>query len=183
MMPVGYMTKRVSTKPDWLNAPLVKDIHSVSSCVSEDFTDNLFIGRNGYWFFDTPEAVRDTALEMSLPLRKTSLFYYEAYEVEFDGKRWRTYGPVLGIDTKVVPPRTKRLNGYDVVTFSSEGSPECSPLSCNSLAEHLATNQHCLLDTFSVAEKNIENGLFLQKGEPGPWRIFAVHSIESATVS
>jgi hypothetical protein len=121
---------------------------------------------NGYWFFDTPEVICATARENSIRLQATSLFFYEAYEVEFDGKRWRAYGPVPGIDTNIVAPDVKQLEGFDVVTFSSESAPECSPLSCNNVADHLATNEHCLLNSFRDAEVNIENGLFLQKGEP-----------------
>jgi hypothetical protein len=36
MMPVGYMAKRDSVRPDWLKAPKVRDIYSVSNCDSED---------------------------------------------------------------------------------------------------------------------------------------------------
>ncbi len=44
MIPAGYMAKRVSSKPDWLNAAQVIDIYSVSSCVSPDFADYI-----NYW--------------------------------------------------------------------------------------------------------------------------------------
>ena len=37
MLPVGYMYKRVSPKPDWLKTDVVEDIYSLSGCVSEDF--------------------------------------------------------------------------------------------------------------------------------------------------
>lgn len=110
MMPVGYMAKQVSAKPDWLKAPQVKDIYSVSNCVSEDFADYVSWWRhNGYWLFDTPEVIRAAAKENSIQVQATSLFYYEAYEVEFDGKRWRTYGPEPEPETNVVPPRKKGL--------------------------------------------------------------------------
>jgi hypothetical protein len=182
MVPVGYMAKHVRTKPDWLKAPQVKDIYSVSNCVSEDFADYISLWKhNGYWFFDTPEVIRATARENAIRLQRTSLFYYEAYEVQFDGKRWRTYGPAPGIETNIVSPSAKQLEGFDVVTFSAENAAECSPLSCNGLAEHLPTNEHCLLTSFGEAEANIENGFVLQKGEPGPWRIFAVYSVDWPT--
>jgi hypothetical protein len=41
MIPVGYMAKRVSKKPDWIGAIRVVDIHSVSGCVSKDFADYI----------------------------------------------------------------------------------------------------------------------------------------------
>ncbi len=50
MIPVGYMAKRVSKKPDWLQAAQVIDIYSVSGCVSEDFADYIdYWKHNGYW--------------------------------------------------------------------------------------------------------------------------------------
>jgi hypothetical protein len=39
MIPAGYLAKRVSVKPDWLEVSPVTDIYSVSGCVSEDFAD------------------------------------------------------------------------------------------------------------------------------------------------
>ncbi len=121
MMPVGYMAKHVSQRPDWLKALQVRNIYSVSNCISEDFADYIkFWQHNGYWFFDTPETIRAVARENSIRLQPTSLFYYEAYEVEFDGKRWRPYAPVSGVETNIVPAREKQLEGFDIVTFTAE---------------------------------------------------------------
>jgi hypothetical protein len=39
MIPIGYIAKHVSKKPDWLEAPNVIDLYSVSGCNSEDFAD------------------------------------------------------------------------------------------------------------------------------------------------
>ena len=44
MRPIGYMFKRVATRPDWINAPHVADIYSLSGHISEDFTDYI-----NYW--------------------------------------------------------------------------------------------------------------------------------------
>jgi hypothetical protein len=102
-----------------------------------------------------------------------SLFYYEAYEKEFDGESWHSYAPEPLVPTNVVPPSQKQLEGFDVVTFYAGHSP----LSCNSLAKHLHTNDHCLIPSFEEAETNIKNGAFT-KCEPGPYRIFAVYSVD-----
>ena len=104
------------------------------------------------------------------------LFYYEAHEMEFDGQFWRPFGPESSIPTHVVVPSQKELKGFDVVTFSVPHSPECSPLSCNGLAEDLRTNEHCLLDSFEEAKSYLEEGRF-SECEPGPYRIFAVYSV------
>jgi hypothetical protein len=116
------------------------------------------------------------AKENSIELDQTSLFYYEVCEKEFDGANWRTFGPE-SFPTDVTPPSRKQLEGFDVVTFYAKNAPECSPLSCNSMAEELPTNSHCLFDSFEEAERNLSNGVF-KDAEPGPYRIFAVYSVE-----
>lgn len=66
--------------------------------------------------------------------------------------------------------------GYDVVTFSTGNSAECSPLSCNSVAREVGTNEHCLLICLEEAKRLLEEGKF-KNSEPGPFRIFAVYSV------
>jgi hypothetical protein len=178
MMPVGYMAKRVCKRPDYLRAPSVIDIYSVSGCVSEDFADYIVWWKhNGYWLFDSPEIIRTTAQENEIDLDGTLLFYYEAYEMEFDGKGWSPYQP--DFEVNVVPPVRKQLEGFDVVTFFARNAPECSPLSCNSLAETIPTNFHCLLTSFEEAYARINSGEF-SDAEPGPYRIFSVYSTDWA---
>lgn len=177
MTPIGYMAKHVSQRPDWLHAPGVVDIFSVSSCSSENFADYIdYWKHNGYWLFDSPEVIRQVSQENSIELARTSLFYYEAHGLEFDGKKWRPYEPEESFPTSVVHPLKKRLEGFDVVTFFARRAPECSPLSCNSMAEELVTNPHCLFESFSEAETNIDKGVF-NNCEPGPYRIIAVYSV------
>jgi hypothetical protein len=178
MIPVGYMAKRVYKRPDWLAAAQVIDICSVSHCISENFADYInYWKHNGYWLFDSPEIIQSIAKDNSLQLEGTSLFYYEAHEMEFDEESWRPYAPEPSFPTNVVPPSSKQLMGFDVVTFYARNSPECSPLSCNSLAESLRTNEHCLLTSFDEAETNLRSGTF-KNSEPGPYRIYSVYSVD-----
>jgi hypothetical protein len=178
MIPVGHMAKRVHKKPDWLQAAHVVDIFSVSGCISEDFGDYInYWKHNGYWFFDSPEIIKSLAKENSLQLKGTSLFYYEAYEMEFDGENWHPYAPEPSFPTHVVLPSRKQLEGFDVVNFTARTSPECSPLSCNYLAKEIPTNAHCLFASFDEAEKSVSKGAF-NGSEPGPYRIFSVNSVD-----
>lgn len=177
MIPAGYMAKRVSEKPDWLKTARVVDIYSVSGCVSKAFADYIkFWKHNAYWLFDSPEIIRSVAREHSIELEGTSLFYYEVYEKEFDGENCRPYEIENSFPTNVVVPAWKQLEGFDVVTFSVGTSPECSPLSCNGLAEELHTNGHCLFFSFEEAESSVSSGTF-NNSEPGPYRIFSVYSV------
>ena len=175
MIPAGYMAKRVSPKPDHLKAAQVQDIYSASACISNDFADYISLWKhNGYWLFDSPEAILAVARESSVDVTATTLFYYEVYELEFDGKSWNAHAPNFAVN--VTPPAKKTLEGFDVVTFFAKSSPECSPLSCNSLAEEVPTNAHCLLASLEEAERLLNSGVF-NNSEPGPYRFFSVFSV------
>ena len=180
MTPAGYMAKRVCTKPDWLGADSVLDIYSVSRCISENFADYInYWKHNGYWLFDSPEVIAELARDYSSDLAGTKVFYYELYELEFreNEREWRLIEPESSFVTNVVVPKEKYLEGYDVVTCSCGNAPECSPLSCNSLASSMRVNQHCLLDSFEEAKQYLEDGRF-NDSEPGPYRILAVYVVE-----
>lgn len=179
MTPIGYMYKRVAQRPDWVGAEHVQDIFSLSGCVSGVFADYIRYWRhNGYWLFDSPRVIEDLAQEHGIALEGLRLFYYEAYELEYNDpeSRWEPFAAEESFGTHVQPPESCRLEGFDVTTFSVHTSPECSPLSCNSLAERIRTNCHCLFDTFDEARNAIEAGVF-DHSEPGPYRIIAVYSV------
>ena len=106
MIPVGYMAKHVCKKPgSSIQAAGVIDIYSVSGCVNDNFADYIkYWKHNGYWFFDSPEVIRSLARENSIDLEGTSLFYYEAYEQEFNGEKWLEFSPESSFSTNVVAP-------------------------------------------------------------------------------
>jgi hypothetical protein len=110
VIPAGYMAKRVSKKPDVLDVPeFVTDIFSLSSCISHDFDYYIpYWKHNGYWLFDSPEIIKKLAVENSLPLEGTTLFYYETDGREFDGETWQTYSPE-SFPTNVVETSLNKL--------------------------------------------------------------------------
>jgi hypothetical protein len=182
MLPVGYMYKKVVTNPDWIKTDQVEDIYSLSGHVSEDFADYInYWKHNGYWLFDSPETLQEVANNAGIDLSCMTLFYYEVYEKEFDEetRQWLEFSAETAFTTNVRQPEVKNLQGYDVATFTCHTSPECSPLSCNSLAEEVRVNQHCLFRTFEEAKESLENGIF-NNSEPGPFRIFAVYTLPIA---
>ena len=185
MIPVGYMAKRVVLRPDWLPAEQVVDIYSVSGCVSDDFANYIpYWKHNGYWFFDSPRIIQQLAKEHSIDMNGTTLFYYEVYELEFDEveHEWLELDSELPFDTKVLPPTRKVLEGYDIVSFSVGNTAECSPLSCNYLASEVEINPHCLLTSLEQAKELLESEK-IKGAEPGPYRIFAVYSVNHSDQS
>lgn len=183
MIPLGYMYKRVAPRTEWLRAPQVNDIYSLSGCVSEFFDHDYVTAwrHNGYWLYDSPSVLQEVAARRGISLDGLKLFYYEAYDREYAERQdgWRSYSPESSFETKISAPTNKKLEGFDVVTFAAGTSPECSPLSCNSSAERLPTNEHCLFQTFEEARLAIESKR-LHPCEPGPYRIVAVYSIDGA---
>ena len=179
MIPVGYMYKRVVAGPDWLKAAGVIDIYSLSGCISENFAYYINYWRhNGYWLFNSPGIIEDIAKNENIDLSGATLFYYEAYEYEFDkeSKGWSLFKPEASFVTDIQVPIEKHLEGFDVTAFSAHTSPECSPLSCNLLATTIQVNRHCLFNAFEEAKEALEGGLF-EKSEPGPYRIFAIYTL------
>jgi hypothetical protein len=175
------MAKRVVARPNWIQAPAVEDIYSLSNCVSKEFADYInYWKHNGYWLFDSIGVIKQLAGEHGISLEGCTFLYYEVFDQEYNDQtnNWQSFAPESSFGLSVDPPQSKRLEGYDIVTFSVHTSPECSPLSCNNLAATIPTNSHCLLNTFDQAKQLIEGGAF-DNSEPGPFRIYSVYSIEA----
>jgi hypothetical protein len=179
MIQAGYMLKRVVRRPDWIHAAHVKDIYSLSGCVSENFTDYINHWKhNGHWLFNSLAPIEEIARERRLDISGMMLFYYEVFETQFDEdtRTWSKFEPEQAFPTKVETPEVMQLEGFDVTTFSVGTSPECSPLSCNDLAADIAVNKHCLFDSFDQARQALECGKF-DGLEPGPFRTVSVHTV------
>ena len=180
MIPLGYLYKRVFDRPEWLDAVNVADIYSLSACISKPFADYMtYWQHNGHWLFDSPQKIVDLANTASISLDGLKLFYYEAYELQFDEneKAWEAFEPDPSFATEVVLPTSKRLEGFDIASFTMGNMAECSPLSCNGLASTLPVNDHCLLGTLDEAVAAVEQGK-LHECEPGPYRLIAVYTVD-----
>jgi hypothetical protein len=186
MIPVGYMAKKIQANTSWLKAPNVVDVYSVACVCSPNFTGDVeyytYWKHNGYWFFNSPGVIQTVAQENSIDLEGTSLFYYEAHELELAETGWRSFSAEPAFTTNIQQPSQKHLEGFDVVSFEVGTSPDHSPLSCSYLAEEVQTNSHCLFDSFAEAETSLNAGKF-NDCDPGPYRIFAVYSIKWPEIS
>ncbi|MGH7489969.1 MAG: hypothetical protein ACREMY_30835 [bacterium] len=181
MIPAGYIAKKVAPRPDRLGAARVEDIYSVSGCISKYFAPYIaYWKHNGYWLFDSIESIRSLATAHSIDIAACQFFYYEVFDLQWDEKtrQWQPFESDKAFETAVIPPTDKQLEGYDIVTFQARTSPECSPLSCNGLAQTTLTNRHCLMNSLEEAKQQVESGAF-DESEPGPFRIFAVYTLRS----
>jgi hypothetical protein len=126
--------------------------------------------------FNSPDVITEVARENNIDLSGTVLFFYEVHELQFDSGKWTHFAPEPSFLTDIDLPDAKAFEGYDVVNFTAQTSPECSPLSCNALAAEVETNTRCLLKSFEQTRTLLENGTF-NHSEPGPYRIFGVYSV------
>ena len=56
MLPAGYMAKRIESRPDWLKSDGVKDLYSLSGCISKYFCDYI-----PYWKHNGISRIHSTA--------------------------------------------------------------------------------------------------------------------------
>jgi hypothetical protein len=168
---------------DWFQSDTIEAIYSVSGCISNDFTDYIHYWKhNEFWFFDTPAVIEEIAANENLDISNMTLLYYEVYEEEYNDSTncWQPFA----IDSlrgaaqpvNVILPREKRLEGFDIVSYSQSSKHECSPLSCNGMFKEIPVNRHCLFESFDEARNALACGRF-KDCEPGPYRIIAVHTV------
>jgi hypothetical protein len=169
----GYFARRIEPKPDLLQAPGVREICSVSECISSGPDGWIDAWRhNGLgWFNTVDDAVSVVPGQQRHEFR---LFAYRLYpEVFRSGARvpW-----LLPDDVRPdPPPQGFRSLGFDSASRSSEQGLgfECSPLSCNGLAAEMLVNEHCLFPTLEAAIAGA--GRFaVEQPEPGDYYVVEV---------
>jgi hypothetical protein len=190
MFPAGYLLKRVVPPPGWLGegSKHIDDICSVSDCVNDNVVDVQEAWQhNSFGVANSPDVLRSLAEKTGADTSGAKLFYYTTYEHElesdgwkFDATSWRPRSPTrsAGVEDAVEPPAgndTLSLIGYDVVVFGDY--LEHSPLSCNSVADELQVNEHCLFPSLDIAVEAINAGSFGGGCEEGIYTIFAVYLV------
>ena len=166
---VGYFPKQSYPPPPVLLEARVKEIGSVSRCLSDGPPGWLDLGKHNEWgCYNDP----DTAWSLVPPTRRMDyqLYAYEVYSMEFyDGAAHALEIPPL----EVTPLNEDfRPVGWDVVSRSTGQGFECSPLSCNQMVEFFTVNEYCLVsfhDAQSLAARAEREGC-----EPGPYVVVNV---------
>ena len=170
-IPIGYELKLVvAPSREWLDVPNVEEICSVSNCISKEPLRGRYTWVNfEVGLFESPELARKDVVNLD----EYTLFGYEAYPVVFlpDGQK-----PWL-LPTLNVEPFSSRMIfiGHDIVGRSNKFyNFGCSPLSCNRLAEEIAVNRYCLIDSFEDAyQAAIRFGQ--EQPEPADYHLLSVY--------
>jgi hypothetical protein len=134
---------------------------------------------NGHWHFNTVTDLRAAyaAAGMTEPY---TIVYLELWQWAYDRVQ-NTRIPLwceASFPTQVEVPEQRTFVGHDIVAFSGRGAPECALLSCNNQAALFAGNPQCLTDLspediVAIMQATDPDAL----GEPGPYKIYAVHRI------
>jgi hypothetical protein len=171
---VGFLAKRVVRRPDWLDNPIVREICSVSECISEGAPDRIDSWtHNKLGLYDTPDLARKV-----IPAEQAAsyeLFSYRLYPIAFDVGGMSPDEELTG-DLPEPDLAGWSLVGYDLVGRSERSYFECSPLSCNHFAESCSVNAFCLIDDLAQAiQTGLAFGDYHRSGvEPGPYYLVEV---------
>jgi hypothetical protein len=169
----GYFAKRVMACPAQLQAPTVREVCSVSDCMSsgpDGWVEHWKHNELG-WFNTIADAMS------VVPAAERSLYRLFAYRLEpfvyHHGTKVDLSIPADVHPEPIGPPFVER--GFDAVSTSSPSvlGPECSPLSCNDLAAEIPTNEFCLFPTGAAAQSGAQ-AFSIQQPEPGDYYVVQV---------
>jgi hypothetical protein len=165
----GYFPKRIALRDDWLKVPSVKEIWSVSDCMSKgppNWVDHW--RHNDIGLFDTVQLA-----ESVIPANERHEFTIVGYRI-WDRMLENGVEVALGGTVRPVPgPDAGFVSvGFDAVGWSYNAFA-CSPLSCNRGAEQFPANERCLFSTFDAA---VAGAVEFSTGhwEPGPYWVVEV---------
>jgi hypothetical protein len=177
LVDAGYFAKRVMPKPDWLQAAVVREVCSVSECVSPGPPDWIGHWRhNALGWYDSPEGA--CSVGPAGELAHYRLFAYRLLPEVFTAtSRGLWHWPDADRVTSIAGDF--QTIGFDVVSRSAGDvmSFECSPLSCNGLAAELAVNARCLFAGFDEA---VDSAIRFAREQPEPGDYFVVEVLEQA---
>jgi len=151
MIDAGYFAKRVALRPEFISAPHVREICSVSNCISSGPDDWLESWRHNElgWFNSIADALS------VVPGEPRDLYRLFAYRVtphfHCGGARLDIALPP-DIRPHTIPPDFV-VRGFDAVSRSIDYATwfEHSPLSCNHRAAELDVNEFCLFSSLDAA--------------------------------
>ncbi|HRI72432.1 MAG TPA: hypothetical protein PK156_49695 [Polyangium sp.] len=149
---LGYLAKKLATRPDWLACANVEFVASVSECISPAPPDRIDLWEHNHLGLYDTEALAKGIIAQNNPCEYT-IFAYHALPMVFHDGRALDWNPWSNSET--APPALDdhfdEHLGFDIVGYTQGGFFECSPLSCNGVAKNTAVNRYCLVDELERA--------------------------------
>jgi hypothetical protein len=148
---------------------VVEEICSVSECLAKGPTRWIDSWRhNELGFFDTPELARSVIPRAA---EGFSVFGYRLWPEKFAGGKAEPL-PIPKVAPQPLAERYCSL-GFDVVSKSVSLYFECSPLSCNLMAEKTLVNRYCLVASGDAA-RSLAERFSVEQPEPGEYHVIEV---------
>jgi hypothetical protein len=169
----GYFAKVVAPTPGWLDVHGVREICSVSRCIScgaEDWVE--YWRHNEFGWYNAIEDAWSVVPVADRPRYK--LFAYRMSTMRF--RKGKPLEVPVPADVHPDPISETFVSlGYDAVSKSMETvlGFECSPLSCNSMAEEIPANEYCLFATEAAAAASAQ-AFSVEEPEPGDYYVVEV---------
>lgn len=176
---VGFFPKKIYRDTGHFDSPQVKQICSVSNCISEDPAEWVTKWLHNHLHFFNTEALARSIIPEGQE-SAFELFAYDIFPLQFDKNGVHEWISEVQLDRPDL--FSYEMIGYDLVSKTPnqlDTTPaqiyqwEHSPLSCNYRAPDYPVNQYCLLDDYDVAVKaglDFANG----GGERGPYHLLRV---------
>ncbi len=175
---IGFFPKLTAPAPAWLGNPSVREICSVSQCISAGPADWINHWKhNAFGFYDTEALAREIIGQSSA---RFDLYAYRLFPLRCLGQQIESI-PLDNHPPENLPlPGHYDFLGYDIVTKSGPDFFECSPLSCNNGAAKYAVNPFCLIDSQTEAARIWQEISRAGSYEPGPYYLFEVYRKKNA---
>jgi hypothetical protein len=173
---IGFLPKKTSIPDSWFGETSVKEICSVSDCISSgpDNRINFWKHNMKWWLFDT----EDLALEVTGNDHAAyDIYAYKLFPVIFNGS---DVAPIAIEATATGDLSEYDFLGYDPVSREQETSEfGHSPLSCNKGLDKYQVNRFCLLDDLDAAWRITgeiaRDAKEKHSWEPGPYYLCGVY--------
>jgi len=166
---IGYFPKNVAVPAGWSASTHVTEVCSVSDCVNSapsGWIDHWL--HNEWGFFNTR---MDARLVVPSGADGFTLFAYRLLPSRF------LHGQTERLEIKELPVEPLAAAfvslGFDVVNKVVSAYFECSPLSCNYMADEVAVNDFCLVENLEQAVQLAER-FSSEEPEPGPYYVLEV---------
>lgn len=173
MILAGYFARRIERKPHALAAPGVREICTVSECISSGAEGWINAWRHNRlgWFNRVDDAISVVPIDQRGMFR---LFAYRMRPEIFRGHTRLAFTLPDDVNPEPLPARFHSI-GFDTASRSSWDSLslECSPLSCSGLAAEMPVNEHCLFATLDAAIAGAER-FAEEQPEPGDYYVVEV---------